>query len=482
METPVNNFSEQWNLHFLEFQHELKNPIQAIINACELLSSTSLNEEQIEYLAQLTKAVHLLSDITQQISDKDRTQMSVFSIYELVEELQLMLVQKAANKELDFQIQIADQLPEYWSSYPTKISRVLINLLDNAIKYASNGHVLLQVDAMNEGIQFVVKDTGMGIPQDAHKRVLSPLIQLDETQQGMGIGLYLVNELVKQLNGTLIIESQLSGGTEIQVVIPAKTAATPIFSETSPFLIDRQMTILLVEDHEISRTLLQQMIEKYFVHATSLTAKNGEEALAVLETEKIDLILIDLQMPVLDGISTLEAIRTNLGLSLPVIAVTAHGLPENHGFTDYLMKPFDPKQLIKLIEQHTSDQPTTNSIINLSYLDLMADGDELLKQLMLEMLLDELPTEIEKMSIYFEAASWKELRGVSHRMKTTLSFIGNQELSDINAHIEYYVKHQIHLEELPNLIGKINALLPALMQALKAAYAQLSRKEREVID
>ncbi len=484
METPMNNLSENLNIHYLAFQHELKTPIQAILYACELLENTTLNHEQLKYISQLKQAANLLSDITHEISKKDQAQMKVFSIQNLIEQIQLIIAAKATQKELNFQVCIAERLPMYWQGFPAKVARILINLLDNAIKYTSNGYVKLCLTAIEEeGIQFTVKDSGGGIPEEQQEQVFAPLFQIDEAQQGTGLGLYFVNELVEQLKGNITVESTADNGTAVRVFIPMEVAENLIEEEVEQPLNDPEITILLVEDHDLSRMLLEQVIENNFLNATILSTKNGEEALAFLQRKSIDLVLLDIQMPVLDGNATLHAIKTQISESLPVIAVTAYELVDNHGFTAYLRKPFQPQALVELIEQHTMENviQAVHSVspIDLSYLDLMADGDKLLKQLMLEMLLEELPTEIEKMIAYYESKSWRELRGVSHRMKTTLSFIGNETLSKTNAHIEYYVKHEIHLDELPSLIEKIQILLPSIIKTLELEYEQLVGVEKE---
>ncbi len=466
----------------MALHHELKIPLQTLLNLCCLLKDTPLDAQQLELIHQMEETIVLSGNIIQDW-DKPSTQsqIEVFSIPTLVHQLTAFAAPKAKQKKLQLTISIAPNLPLHWQGYPTKVFRILVNLLDNAIKYTHQGGVSLQIEAtdkVNE-ILFCVEDTGIGMSATLLEKVLNPFERFSNDIEGEGIGLYLVDNLVTQLNGSIHIKSN-DKGTRIEVLLPLQCSQmdkVAIFSKPS-----NALKILLVDDHEMHRTMTKQILERHLDSVEIIIAKNGVEAIEILKRQAVALVLLDIQMPILDGEATAQRIRAKVSSRLPIIAMTGNEVMDKHLFTNYLVKPFKPETLIEMVTYYVKQDfmnKTQNipKLIDLSYLDLMADGDELLKKLMLEMLMEEFPSEIQKMQALYKLQSWRELRGVSHRMKTTLSFIGNEALSDVNCQVEYIVKYQIDLENLSPLFEEISRLAPDILLQLEAAYEELVSPE-----
>lgn len=465
--------------------HELKMPLQTLLNLCYLLKDTPLSEQQLHLIHQMEETVVLSGNIIQDW-DKPSTQeqTEIFSIPNLVNQLTAVVAPKAKQKDLQLTMSVAPNFPTHWQGHPTKLLRILVNLLDNAIKYTHQGSITLQIEATDklDEILFCVQDTGIGMSATLLEKVLNPFERLPSDIEGEGIGLYLVNHLVAQLNGSINIESNHIDGTKIEVVLPLQSSQleeSTTFSKSS-----NSLKLLLVDDHEMHRTMTKQILERHLDWVDIIIAKNGAEAIEILKRQAVALVLLDIQMPILDGEATAQRIRAQVNRMLPIIAMTGNEVMDKHLFTNYLVKPFKPEALIEMVTYYAKQNfmnETKNipKLIDLSYLDLMADGDELLKKLMLEMLLDEFPAEIQKMQELYKLESWRELRGVSHRMKTTLSFIGNELLSDVNCQVEYVVKHQIDLENLSSLFEQINLLAPDILLQLEAAYEELVSPEHE---
>ncbi len=466
----------------MALHHELKMPLQTLLNLCYLLKNTPLNDQQLELIHQMEETVVLSGNIIQDW-DKPSTQdqVEVFSISTLVHQLTAVVASKAKQKKLQLTISIAPSLPTYWQGHPTKLLRILVNLLDNAIKYTHQGSISLQIEAtdkLNE-ILFCVQDTGIGMSATLLEKVLNPFERFSNDIEGEGIGLHMVDHLVTQLNGSIHINSN-NNGTKIEVLLPLQLSQIDELTISSKS--NNSLKILLVDDHEIHCTMTKQILERHLDWVDIIIAKNGAEAIEILKRQAVALVLLDIQMPILDGEATAQRIRAQVSRMLPIIAMTGNEIMDKHLFTNYLVKPFKPETLIEMVTYYVKQNfmnKTQNipKLIDLSYLDLMADGDELLKKLMLEMLLDEFPAEIQKMQELYKLESWRELRGVSHRMKTTLSFIGNEPLSDVNCQVEYAVKHQIDLENLPPLFEEISRLAPDILLQLEAAYEELVSPE-----
>lgn len=469
----------------MALHHELKMPLQTLLNLCDLLKETSLNEQQLHLVHQMEEAVVLSGNIIQDW-DKPSTQeqLETFSIQNLFKQLSAIVSPKAQQKNLKLTLSITPNLPIHWQGHPTKLLRILVNLLDNAIKYTHEGGVSLQIkatDKVNE-ILFCVQDTGIGMSGTMLEKVLTPFERSPNNIDGEGIGLHLVNQLLAQLNGSMHIQSNHVEGTKVEVLLPFQ--GSQLESTTSLLNTNNSLKLLLVDDHEVHQTMTKQILERHLTWVEVIIAKNGAEAIEILKRQAVALVLLDIQMPILDGEATAKHIRAHVNSRMPIIAMTGNEVLNRDLFDNYLIKPFKPEVLIEMVTYYAkqnfmNETQSIPKLIDLSYLDLMADGDELLKKLMLEMLLDEFPTEIQKMQELYKLESWRELRGVSHRMKTTLSFIGNKLLSDINCQVEYIVRHQIDLEHLPPLFEKISRLAPNILLQLEATYEKLVSPEHE---
>lgn len=359
--------------------HEIRTPINAIVGFSELLADTALDARQRDYLAKLNGAgEHLLTlinkvlDLSKIAAGKLELTEHEFALADTLDRLSSVLGLQAQEKRLVMTVEAAPGLPERLRGDALRLNQILMNLLANAIKFTDCGAVSLHAElatppglpANRVDIRFTVRDTGIGMAQDELERVFEPFAQADASMTrrygGTGLGLSISRELVTLMGGQLDVRSARGEGSEFIVTLPFRVAATKGAGSGSPrdatqrpcALHFADVHVLLAEDQPLNQQVAIELLAKAGIATT--IANNGREALDLLDgTTHFDLVLMDLQMPVLDGLSAIREIRRQKQFeALPVIAMTAHVLDEERreclaaGANDHLGKPFRPDALL----------------------------------------------------------------------------------------------------------------------------------------
>lgn len=344
--------------------HEIRTPLHGILGMQELLLDTPLTAEQREWLtAAQESSRHLLTllndflDISRIEADKLALQTNRFEPLDVARQALRTLEARATEKGLSLRLAAGPQPPPVLGDRD-RIQQVLLNLLSNAIKFTSHGGVTLDLrhEQCPHGritVIFSVIDTGIGIPEEKRRLVFEAFRQADGSitrkYGGSGLGLAIASRLIERMGGSLDLESQVGKGSKFTVRLPLLPApceeeARP--TVTRPSTPAKGLRILVAEDNEVNRHLIHRMLEKggHDVHGVS----NGLAALERATRESFDLILMDIQMPVMDGLTATERIRASeVGRRTPIIALTAHAYQEEHsrclasGIDAVLTKPFD---------------------------------------------------------------------------------------------------------------------------------------------
>lgn len=359
--------------------HEIRTPMNAIVGVTNfLLEEKEVSKEvknHIEDIHQNTSALmnivnHIL-DFSDVESGNLNLKKAAVNLPSLISSIEDLLRAMTKNKGLSAEISVAPSLPTSVFCDSARIRQALVCLIENAIKFTHQGSVSLKVTMVKKQISFEVSDTGIGIDSTQYNNIFGAFTQADTstTRQygGLGLGLTLVKEIADLMSGSIAVQSIPEKGSTFTLLIPVTTieeAPTPQVQEHSSCSTQsrQSLNILVVEDNLTNQKIIQKILNKLDFHRITV-ANNGEEGLLKLMESPFDIILMDCQMPIMDGYQATKAIRTSqdaaINTSIPIIAITANAMPGdrekciNAGMDDYLQKPVNFRELEEKIKQWT---------------------------------------------------------------------------------------------------------------------------------
>jgi len=436
--------------------HEIRTPLNAIRGFGRILTQTPLNEEQQKYTSIISTASENLLNIVNDILDFSKIEAGnlvmknkVFKLAEVMNEVELMFTPLAQEKELQLIFSSGPGQPEFIRGDPERLRQILVNLLSNAIKFTNAGTVTISLQ-YSEGrgnrikTKFTVADTGVGIPPEKVDIIFERFEQLDHSstrqQGGTGLGLAITKKLVEAMGGRINLKSEINKGsvftTELEFekvnhLTAGQELMTPVHSTDSVSL--SHIRILVAEDNMMNQLLVESILEKYDVVADIV--ENGEEALTAMRSQKYDLVLMDVQMPMIDGITATRLVRKEISSNLPIIAMTAHVLPGERekcidaGMNDYLSKPLDEDEVIAMLKRYFSLQKKKKDVendtvsadwMNMNYLNSICGNDQDRIRLIFKELKKQLPAELAALRKSVESMNLAEIKRVCHHLKSSL--------------------------------------------------------------
>lgn len=485
--------------------HEIRTPLNAIIGMVHLLHKTGLDTKQKEYLrsvdisaANLLEIINDILDFSKIEAGKLELEEKYFSLRDVVEDLVRTIRFKAEEKNLGFFVEIDEKIPAFVSGDPLRLNQILLNLISNAIKFTQEGEirVMLKLIDMHDNkarVLFSVRDTGIGIAPDKLNSIFDSFTQAtpDTTRiyGGTGLGLAIVKKLVDMLHGAIMVKSKLHSGSEFifDIELNALRGSVPLpeiqHSERNADIDIGKCRILLAEDHPINQIVIREMLIDKWPEAEIDIVNNGRSVIERLQDGGYDLILMDVQMPEMNGHDTTRYIRSNLPeplSAIPILAITAYATTGEAekcleaGMDDYIAKPLNPEllflKIVGLLDRnqyfasiHKTVKPAMKNgtalrqpvHLNLGYFHSLTEEDLELKVKMMRIMLDETPEEVQKLKKYCMEENWDGVRAIAHKMKSSMQFLGLETTLELVKSIELCAKERTELTYLHDKIRQV---------------------------
>jgi signal transduction histidine kinase/DNA-binding response OmpR family regulator len=470
--------------------HELRTPMNAILGMTNLALTEDLPPIVRDYLQTARESADVLLELLNQILDLSRIEAgrfelesTAFSIRKAVEHVIRTLRVRAGEKEIALMCNLQESIPDMLIGDPLRFRQVLLNLVDNAIKFTREGKIVVTADIREQTLEMVlveieVADTGIGISKEDQEKIFTPFTQADSSTTrnygGTGLGLTISRKLAELMGGRIWVESRPGQGSTFhftaRLKIQEETAAEKVESRGARMAVPRRpLRILLAEDTPTNQKLVDYILTKRG-HAVQI-AQNGRQALDLLQERSYDIVLMDVQMPVMDGFQATESIRALPDRSracVPIIAMTAHALKGDAerclsaGMDAYISKPVQAEELIELIElwgaNEFPDAKNANRGIHGKAAESPSGVREHKSAFVLEdavnrcfgkydFFLDmvnsffcEADGLVEKIVEAKRQGNHEEVRSAAHRLKNTVIYLGAQPAADAIKNVELAAK------------------------------------------
>jgi two-component system, sensor histidine kinase len=490
-------------LFLANMSHEIRTPMNGVLGMAKQLQKTHLTDRQSFFLNTITTSAENLLVILNDILDTSKIEAGKltiekigFKLVDVVRKARLILLQKAEEKGLAIATQIDGAIDDVLIGDPYRLNQILLNFLSNAVKFSNKG--VIKVSCVAKGlsnnirtIEICVIDEGIGMSEDFLKQMFQNFSQEDVSNTrkygGTGLGMAISKQLIGLMGGNVGVESQKDVGTIITIQIPFEIGTVndldvkPEVVEDLTILKDKR--ILLVEDNETNRLVATTSLLNF--GADIFEVENGEQAIMALRNETFDLVLMDIQMPVMDGIEATKIIRNEMKLDIPIIALTANAIKgENErylsiGMNGYISKPFEEVELISVITSNLGKE----IIINTKPVEVIEDNNGALFSLrkledlgresptfldrMLNLFIENTPAAVNDIKQAYENNDMDRVAAIAHRLKPS---IDNLEINSIKSEIrelEKIAKTKDQPVRVEELIAHIESVTNRVVEELR---------------
>ncbi|HEU4575811.1 MAG TPA: ATP-binding protein [Chitinophagaceae bacterium] len=460
--------------------HEIRTPMNAILGFTNLLAKTTLQPAQQQYVDNIQSSGENLLAIVNDILDLSKIEAGMmrietipFSLRGLIHSIETMFSEKTKLKNLYLHVSVEEEIPDTLEGDPVRLTQVLVNLLGNAVKFTDEGGIAVQVKKKSGNetgvlLQFMISDTGIGIPPDKQTTIFERFQQAEaETTRrhgGTGLGLSIARQLIDLQNGSIALQSEPGQGTRFTVELPYIISkgqveeSAHLYAVSHLHTFSKKISVLIAEDNQMNQQLMKHLMTNYELDFDLVD--NGLAAVAALQKKQYDIVLMDIQMPEMDGYRTTQHIRSKLKSGIPIIAMTAHAMPGekekclSYGMNDYISKPIREAELLHLMQRYTQQYAVTASktdqpVIDLNYLKEISKGDSRFEQEMIRQFTIQVPEEIAALERAIQQRDYPTIRQLAHGLKSSVAFMGlSNHLGEMLQQMEMAAAHSADINDI----------------------------------
>lgn len=483
--------------------HEIRTPMNAILGMTNQLGKTRLNKDQHFYLDTIHSAADNLLIIINDILDLSKIDAGKLTLEKIgfepravIDRIMQVMLHRAEEKGLKFTNSFCDKnLSPVLIGDPYRLNQIMLNLVSNAIKFTHKGGVDISCSVVDDlphrqTVRITVTDTGIGMDASFAKQLFQQFSQEDSSvirkYGGTGLGMSICKELVDLMGGSIEVQSKKNEGTSILVTITlekgvmADLPLKEVVATDTALLAGKK--ILVTDDNEMNQLVASTILKNYGAAIT--TAFNGAEAIEKIKETDFDIVLMDVQMPVMDGIEATKQIRQHISKTLPVIALTAFAISGDNqkcldaGMSDYLSKPFEEKQLLNIVSKwlgralQQAGQVTApaaeQSLYSLSKLNEIARGNKDFIDKMVNLFTDQVPAAVKEIEAAYLNKDFEQVKKLAHRIKPSIDNMGIQSLTTEIRQIETMAAEKQYSGELQQLILHLDQVIQKVVAAIRA--------------